>query len=466
MSRSSALGLAVAVLAVFSLLMSYVLERGQALLQPSSKPFLDWHGASWLGAAEDSSVVYLRKTWVTPSRPIAAWLTIAATDQFEVFLNGQRLGRGEYAAACPYALLDVSNALTQGPNVLAIQVTSSTHQVAARAKALLSFRLRENWERVASDGSFKVENRLRRGTDVSLAWSDAAFNDADWSPAELTSTDPLPMISVTTLPLPLRELGSQSYWIWQPNWQTSTGSFQRTFMLSEPSVQSAWLGVSTDGVYVVSINDRVFSPATGTERRMDVLDISQYLVRGPNELRVQVVGAQAPMRLAVEAGIESAGRIQDLSSDARWEAAPGVAAGVLAKVNYDRPSMVRATPPTSLELLIERLGRMLPYCEATLAVALLGGLVFVCGLKLAGIDFAGALSRYTQAYAAAAALLGLAILVDWDFRISLGGWFPSLIPMGIAVFTCGWLLISTHRTLASLSSASLSRLGGREEVRP
>jgi len=102
----------------------------QTFLQPAPPTFTpDWHGAQWIQATDGtSSVSFFRYTTNLSIIPDAAFVTIASSQVFDLFVNGysvdtnyQDFQQGQYPQTYMY---DVDSLLQPGLNVFAVEVSN------------------------------------------------------------------------------------------------------------------------------------------------------------------------------------------------------------------------------------------------------------------------------------------------------------------------------------------------------
>ncbi len=181
--------------------------------------------AQWIWLPDDSEAEMLlaRKTFHLPEAPERALLSITATSRYQLFVNGEYFCCGPARSAAhhqSFDILDISDSLRQGANVLAVRVHFQREDVSyygtSRAGLLAqldytsdsqmtTLKTDTSW-RVAADESWlnssprmarfhlevcdRVDLRRRiRG------WTDVEFDDAQWQPAQVLRREegwPLP----------------------------------------------------------------------------------------------------------------------------------------------------------------------------------------------------------------------------------------------------------------------------------
>jgi putative heme-binding domain-containing protein len=103
-------------------------------------------------------------------------IEIAADDQYELFLNGKRIGNG--SSSRQMQEFDITDYLEIGRNVVAVRVTNTYGNTAALA-ARVSIRPanQDKWFTFSSDSTW------RTSTEASPMWQTVVFNDRLWRPA-------------------------------------------------------------------------------------------------------------------------------------------------------------------------------------------------------------------------------------------------------------------------------------------
>lgn len=128
---------------------------------------------------------YFRKSFVLRSVERAE-ITIVADDEYELFVNGRRLGSGDNLEKM--LLYDVTRYLARGRNVVAVKVTNTKGVTAALAVRVSVKEDGEDWRNYSSDGSWRTsESPLP-------FWNTTLYNDQRWPTAvemgELGRTPP------------------------------------------------------------------------------------------------------------------------------------------------------------------------------------------------------------------------------------------------------------------------------------
>lgn len=107
--------------------------------------------------------------------PESGQIAVAADDQYELYVNGRRVGAGE--ATKKLDEYDVSKLLVRGANVVAIRVLNTTGTTAALV-ARVTVKEQGEWISLSTDASWRTSLR-----PLPL-WNTAMYNDRAWLPAQ------------------------------------------------------------------------------------------------------------------------------------------------------------------------------------------------------------------------------------------------------------------------------------------
>lgn len=436
------LGLALVVVVTFAAMFASAWRRGQALDQPLPTK-LELERAAWVGYPGGSDVLYLRKSIVLAAVPTRAWLRVAAIDAFEVYLNGQRIGREEYVGGWPSGVYDIAGLLHQGRNVLALKAESTTFGTTATIAASLEWIGTMGIEHaVATDSTWRAERRQRFSGLGQHAWSDADFLDQDWSWSEVVAPGDVILIP-PKLPLSAVASDPRGEWIWHDDRLAVSGSFARPFMLDDEPVRQAWISVAASGAILVAVNGQLLGPVAGTERNMEVFEIASMLQPGVNELFVHVSGDARPMRIGIRGQVQTDRFTLDLSSDDRWRSSPESRPVVRFGALGPKPPVLVASSIPKPTPMRERVDTVVLFFVLLCILGVVGGAhVWAMG---SAIPLAGRWLGFCQPLAVSIVLMGALQLLDWDPRFSLGWAYRFPLPALILLLVGGWLVMLQGR---------------------
>ena len=228
---------------------------GKTFVDPGPRQYpLDFGKFSWVEPPLSLPAGYFRGT-VYISRPVErAWLEVAATERYLIYINGKRFKQKVYVGERVTGIYDIRNLLLQGKNVIAVYVP--------RVYAPGSSQLRVRGA-YASTGSGDVEfgtganwkaSNTPDGVPGSYLWFDTALDDARWPAAHpLVVRESLPAVQAVTVPLRLFTSDSRAQWIGASEGAREAASFEGQFELPADR-QETWLQVASNGAYDVFVN--------------------------------------------------------------------------------------------------------------------------------------------------------------------------------------------------------------------
>ncbi len=317
----------------------------------------EWGRAAWIGPGQPAAVGYYRSSLVLQLPPVKAHLQIAAPDGFDLYVNGTlitdtrdgspRYNRGSTSAtaamvsALASGSFNVAPYLKAGKNILALKVALQNRP--PRAELIVS----GSWEdaagqtgEIASDTAWRTAIVEEWQVLHTVPWSSPDFRDYHWPFANRVSR-PLeaalqpvdfspalypsyPMQMLDILPDLFRKF-PRGNWIWSPDRTAQAVAFRREFTLEGGRIREAWIGISSDAAWNLSINGYVLAPdstavSSASGIFMDTYEISRFLRLGNNtvELGMRAPPPAGSPRLAVSLMADVGGRREDFSSDARW----------------------------------------------------------------------------------------------------------------------------------------------------
>ncbi|QDU25222.1 Cytochrome c [Anatilimnocola aggregata] len=133
-----------------------------------------WTSAHPKDAVPAKAECHFRKTFAL-KEPTAAHLAIAADDEYELYINGRRIGIGESTKKLDE--YDVTKSLVRGPNVIAVKVTNQTAGSAALVVRLTVQEKETGWKSFSSDTSWKTTLR------PFPLWNTVLYSDRGWDGA-------------------------------------------------------------------------------------------------------------------------------------------------------------------------------------------------------------------------------------------------------------------------------------------
>lgn len=124
---------------------------------------------------------YFRKTMQLGSVEQAT-VTITADDQYELFINGRKIGTGNSIRQMEQ--YDVSGLLVRGRNVIGVRVTNLSPGPAALAARVL-VQPKESNAHPADWQSYSTDDSWRTSLEVDREWASSVASDSLWKPAQV-----------------------------------------------------------------------------------------------------------------------------------------------------------------------------------------------------------------------------------------------------------------------------------------
>lgn len=132
-----------------------------------------WSPQHARGGVPVGETCYFRKQF-TLTAPEGGQIVIAADDEYELYVNGRRVGAGETTRTLDE--YDLTRFLVRGPNVIAVKVANTQGSTAALV-ARVMVKDRGGWQTYSSDASWRTALR-----PLPL-WHSPLYNDRNWEPA-------------------------------------------------------------------------------------------------------------------------------------------------------------------------------------------------------------------------------------------------------------------------------------------
>jgi hypothetical protein len=181
----------------------------QYFLVPQPKSFVpDWQGAQWVQAADGNApVAYFRYSTSLDVQPDSAFVTLAVSQVFSLYVNGNFIGTNQVdftGGDSPRAYMyDVTSALQIGVNVIALRVANVDKQTPA---ARLSFGITQGrivYYHGTGDGwqaTSQSAGAYPRYTTKANPWAMTNFDASSWPPVQKVANPPIsPMLLVNPL---------------------------------------------------------------------------------------------------------------------------------------------------------------------------------------------------------------------------------------------------------------------------
>jgi hypothetical protein len=308
--------------------------------------------AQWLVAANEAPQGYFRQELFIPDSIEQAWITVAATDSFILYINGKAVDGKGYAALNVSGVYDVGHYLSPGKNVVGVGARRLSYPGPAMAVLEGVYQDRAGREHiVATDATWKffpVDRTQGRGE---IPWYDAAFDASAWTLAR-TAGRPLPTDIYPLGAHPVAfSMPPRGKWIAQADSVPGHGTFTRTLTLPA-TPEDAWVRIASGKPYALAINgitvekgdtpqdDEIMQLlrfqdtaiwSSQEELSTDLYRIAPLLRAGLNKI---TISSRQPLlsldSLFVDGFMVHGGEVWPFGSDATWTAVfPSSMAGAL-----------------------------------------------------------------------------------------------------------------------------------------
>jgi hypothetical protein len=228
---------------------------------------LDFGNAQWIEPSEAAPIAYFRKEVYLISAPAQAWIEVAATDNYKIFVNGHPIGSEDAVKTRVAGIYDIKKRLKAGTNVIAVSISRISYP--GSAQLLVCGRFQEPGGRVTSllsDESWKVATNTGI-VEGSENWTSPLVEEDLWPKARrsIIRENPIRINWVDTNPL-LLQLPAAGSWIMASNAGTQT--VFSTSITAEHARQETWIQVAGSGDLDLLVNGhlvtpRIPPPATG-----------------------------------------------------------------------------------------------------------------------------------------------------------------------------------------------------------
>ncbi len=418
-------------LGLFAAFFTLVLERGHSFLQLRSVP-ITWQQAHWIKYPGGSEVLYVRKRFNLASFPQRAHLKIAAMDNFEVYINGRLIKKKILEGENPSEVYDVASMLRLGSNLLAIRSVSQRKGVDAQIIAELDWKCLGKEYLLASGSDWRVEQREFFQRHGLLTWIRTDFDEGAWPFATLV---PTAQIAGIARPLSIHfaafQRMSANDWLWHNYLHVRRANFMRVLNIDTRMIYGAWLGVSVNGSYQLSINDLIFPKEMGSINQMKLYSIAPYLSAGENRFIVQVYAEKNGLpKIAMTGGISTSEGWMDFSGNQQWQCLEKSCQIILLEpITTDAPQIVESSLTPPIKYILQQWQKRFSLFGIVFLGTLIPSLLFIPLFKLCGINWSHAWVLYGQPYVLASFLMVLFFIADLDVRWNFAPFYAVHVPI-------------------------------------
>jgi hypothetical protein len=239
----------------------------QTYFTPKQRQYqLDFGYAQWIEPSETAPIGYFRKEVFLSVAPAQAWLEVAATDDYDVIVNGRSIGKGSGVKTRVAGIYDIKKRLKVGTNVIAVSVSRTSYP--GSAQLLVRGFIREPSGKVTSlisDEHWRVSSHqgIVKGSEE---WTSPLVDEQLWPNARrsVINGKRVPIAWVDTNPL-LLQLPTSGSWIMAGN--AGTEAVFSTSINADFARQETWIQVAGSGDVDLLVNGHLVTPAIPSSAR-------------------------------------------------------------------------------------------------------------------------------------------------------------------------------------------------------
>jgi hypothetical protein len=297
----------------------------------------------WLTATDDAPQGYFRHELYIPGPIQQAWVVVAATDSFILYLNGKAVDGKGYASLNVSGIYDIGPYLVAGKNVVGVVARRLSYPGPAMTVLEGVYRDQTGREHVfATDATWRaspIEQTQGRGE---IPWYAEAFDASAWKSAHVVRRPRASEIYPLGVPMLAFAMPPHGQWIGQAAYVQGQATF--AYALTLPGkVEDAWMRIAASTPYALAING-VAMAGGDTPRDVEVMRLLRFqgaalwrdrggsstdlyriaplLRAGVNRLTVSLAqGSLSPpglYGLYIDGFVVAAGEVWPFGSDATW----------------------------------------------------------------------------------------------------------------------------------------------------
>src|SRR3972149_4710485 len=305
------------VVLIFGLLLGYFVWKTFWGYTPHLYP-VSFKLAQWITPVEESPQGYYRKEVFIPEEVAVAWIKLAATDSFKVYVNGKRFGDKLFNSLNVSGIYDLNEILHTGKNIIGVVVRRKSYPGSSRLAVEGGYMDQYGViHPFASDESWKVTLYEQRQGDGEILWYEESFDPTEWSYARSAGNPKSQEIYPLDVNPDIFSASPSGEWIWHPDPLVSIATFEHEIILPKRTSE-AWIGVATDGVYELAINGLKIDSNDSQEKSLRIYNIAPILRSGKNKITIGVKKGPWGGGLLVNGFVMQGDVSHTLKTDSKW----------------------------------------------------------------------------------------------------------------------------------------------------
>lgn len=288
---------------------------------PPHRYSLDFDGSMWISTGKQTPNGYFVKEIFIPEEVADAWITVAATDDVELSVNGIKIASDTFVSLNISSIHDVTGKIQPGKNVIAAYISRSSYPGSPRLLLKGVYTDLSGREHIfTSDDTWVVSSVEEIQGQGTIPWYSIQFDHSGWVKAILEgrpSTFP-----IYTSPLSPYILGKSlsGYWLWYPEQDVNSAYFIKSFVVNSLA-RDGIIGVAGSSAYDLTVNGVSVATHGIFNKNLDIYNIAPLLHSGENTIGIGVKSLETETApgLFLEGYIYDGNSIIHLKSDGTWK---------------------------------------------------------------------------------------------------------------------------------------------------
>lgn len=249
---------------------------------------LDFEGASWISHQQNSTNGYFVRELHLNENVGNAYLCIAATDRFELFINGSKIGTETFFREQVSGIFDITGKLVPGRNIIGISVLRQSYP--GKPQLLLKgkyFDYNGKGISIFSDQNWKVSPVEERQHGGKVLWCSELFEHSLWEIATVVTSQRERHIQRQKINAEMFSHSVHGQWIWHPRPTGKSIIFSTTIELTGP-VDEAFIGINCEFNYDLQINKTLIAQGIDRPSNFCLYNVQPILHSGKNRISIIV----------------------------------------------------------------------------------------------------------------------------------------------------------------------------------
>jgi hypothetical protein len=290
---------------------------------PSSR--LEFDRAVPITSPLEGAQAYFRRELFLARRPAHAWLGLAATDSFMVYVNGRELANRSFVKTNVAGVFPINHLLVEGKNVIAVLVRRKS--LPRRPALVLQAAFTDadgRTRRIYTGDGWR--STAFQGRQHGLGWTETSFDDRHWAFAVSAGDGWGDTVEPLALPPEAVTEAPQGVAVWHPDPRARRVVLSTRFELTEKP-RSGWIRVASEGRYRIMINGSTVASSPGDRGAYSFADVTAYVRKGTNTAQIEAErAANDTAGLAADGRFESVSETVWIATGTSWKAEFGEAA--------------------------------------------------------------------------------------------------------------------------------------------